>query len=224
MRRASAGLRRLDAPTPFEVWWIDLAKHFERALTTSLSEDERARAARFVFARDRDRFLSAHSALRELLARRTGRPADELRFDTGPYGKPYLLDTPGCSFNMSHSQDVALLAIVDKGEIGIDVECLRPFPDATELAERNFTPSERTQLEARPAHDRDHAFLRCWTRKEACLKAVGSGLSIAPETFEAGLTPVERTVDVDGPQGSHSVLVNTLEAGSETVAALARIN
>jgi len=224
MTRASTGLHKLDAPTPFEVWRIDLAQHLEHVAIASLSEDERARAARFVFTRDRDRYVSAHAALRELLAQRTGRAAGELRFGAGPQGKPYLLGTHNCSFNLSHSQDVALVVIADAGEIGVDVECLRAFPDASELADRNYTAAERAELWARPAHDRDHGFLRCWTRKEACLKAVGSGLSIAPETFETGLAPIARTVDVVGPHGSHRVRVDTFDAGPGIVAALARID
>src|SRR5205085_12445924 len=101
-------------------------------------------------------------------------------------GKPWLADEAGWAFSLSHCGDVAAIAVTQQGAIGVDLEVERDMPDALALAALNFTPSECEQLRALPGSERDAAFLRCWTRKEACLKAIGSGLSIAPCSFEAG--------------------------------------
>jgi 4'-phosphopantetheinyl transferase len=126
---------------------------------------------------------------------------------------------------MSHSEDVALVALADAGvgEIGVDVEMLRPMPDATALARQNFSASENEELAATAAGDQALAFLLGWTRKEACLKAIGSGLSIAPNTFSAGLDMGARSVTIDTPEGTASVWVQSLRHGTDVIASLARI-
>ena len=164
-----ARLNRLDAPPPFELWSADLSAEPAAGELETLSPDEHERAARFVFARDRRRFLAAHVALRRLLAERTGATAGGLRFATGPFGKPSLEGTPAYAFNLTHSEDLALIAMARDGEVGVDVEMLRAVDDASDLAGRNFTSAECTQLTSEVAQDQDLAFLRCWTRKEACL-------------------------------------------------------
>ena len=82
---------------------------------------------------------------------------------------------------------MAWVALADNGEIGVDVELLRPMPDAIDLARQNFSAAECAELAATPSEDQALAFLLGWTRKEACLKAIGSGLSISPNIFTAGL-------------------------------------
>ncbi len=189
-----------------------------------LSAAERDRANRFVFERDRRRYLAAHAGLRELLAARTGVPAAALVFEEGPFGKPALAGQH-CSFNMSHSEDVALVALADAGvgEIGVDVEMLRAMPDAAALARQNFSASENAELAALPSGDQSLAFLLGWTRKEACLKAIGSGLSIAPNIFTAGLGLGPRSVLIDTPAGTASVWVQSFRHGTDVVGSLARI-
>jgi 4'-phosphopantetheinyl transferase len=180
------------------------------AAVAALSAAERARAGRFVFDRDRRRYLAAHVALRRLLAEATGIAASDLVFDEGPHGKPYLPDPAAPSFNLSHSGDVALIGIGPPGlEIGVDVELRRTMSDALQLAERHFAPAEIDALRSTPPDQCDHAFLRAWTRKEACLKAIGSGLSIAPHTFDAGIAAAERVVSIATPQGLRTVRVQS---------------
>lgn len=217
------GLSSIAAPPPFEVWRADLSVPPTDAQVSMLSEDEIARAARFVFPRDRRRYLAAHCALRHLLAARTGRPQAALAFLEGPFGKPSLAGAPRCAFNLSHSDDVALVAMADSGEIGVDVELLRPMPDAIDLARHNFSAAECAELAATRAPDQALAFLLGWTRKEACLKAIGSGLSIAPNIFTAGLGMGPRSVRIATPQGTLTVHVESFRDGADTLGSLARI-
>ena len=213
----------LDSPAPFELWLVDLGSLPASQQLAWLSDAEHERAARFVFERDRRRYLAAHCALRQLLSARTGRPAAALEFSEGPFGKPSLPHEPSCAFNMSHSADVALVTMADAGEIGVDVEMLRPMPDAPALARQNFSASECAELAAARIEDQALAFLAGWTRKEACLKAIGSGLSIAPNIFTAGLAMQPRSVEIATPDGVASVRVHSFRCGPEIVGSLARV-
>lgn len=154
-----------------------------------LSSAERARAQRFVFARDRVRYVQAHAALRQLLAQALGQadPA-ALVFGARADGKPWLPAAPRLRFNLSHSADTAVIALSDQAEVGVDVEHPHALPDALALAAAHATAAERAALATLPTPaQRAAAFLRLWTRKEACLKAVGSGLALAPHLLEVGL-------------------------------------
>ena len=186
-----------------------------------LDEAERARAARFHFERDRHRFLASHTALRELLGRHLGLPPASLRFLQGRYDKPRL-DLPAApAFNMSHSGRWALIAIGGERPIGVDIEDPREMGDLMPLAERNFSAAEYQALAALPEAERHSAFLRCWTRKEACLKAVGSGLSIEPGVFEAGLDSALRETQMPVSGQACALTVLSLELGVGAPAALA---
>ena len=213
---------RVDAPPPFELCFAELGAEPDEVELAVLSAHERQRAERFVFPRDSRRFRAAHVALRLALAERIGVNAGAIRFVEGPFGKPAIEGEPACAFNLTHSGDVALIALADGAEIGVDAEVMRVVDDATALARRHFTTAECAQLEHAAESQRDLVFLRCWTRKEACLKAIGSGLSIAPETFEAGADGASRQVRIEMPQGVAAVEVHTLETMPGIVAAIAR--
>lgn len=156
---------------------------------TCLDTAERDRTARFVFDRDRRRYARAHAAMREILGGFLGRPPAEIRFGVGTYGKPYVHDAGvDLRFNLSHSGERALLAVSYGREVGVDVEENRPV-DWLPLAHRFFAAREVAELEAMPASEQMDAFFRCWTRKEAFLKAHGMGLSAPLNAFEVDLTP-----------------------------------
>ncbi len=153
-----------------------------------LAPDERARAARFRFVRDRDRYIAGRGQLRLLLARYTGMPAATLVFRYGAFDKPALAGS-GPQFNVSHSAAVLLIAVTAEHEVGIDVEI-----DTTDLAreripERFFSPGEVRTLRGLPEAAQAQAFLACWTRKEAFIKARGDGLSLALDSFDVTLSP-----------------------------------
>jgi 4'-phosphopantetheinyl transferase len=138
-----------------------------------LSADERHRAGRFAFARERRRYIVARARLRQLLGERLGAAPESLQFVYKPHGKPALARCPGqrdLRFNVSHCGEVAAYAFAEGREVGVDVEREREIEDAEAIAERCFSPAERDAC-------RVLGFLYCWTRKEAFVKALGSGLS-----------------------------------------------
>jgi 4'-phosphopantetheinyl transferase len=157
-----------------------------------LSPDEIARASRFHFEKDRTRFARCRSALRCLLAGYLeSRPA-EVRFEYSTNGKPQLApekNPRALHFNVSHSGNMALIAVGSELSLGVDIEKIRDDVDAEALAERFFSPRERAGLRALPAHLRVPGFYACWTRKEAFLKATGTGLSFPLADFSVSTHP-----------------------------------
>jgi 4'-phosphopantetheinyl transferase len=152
-----------------------------------LDASEQHRAARFLFDRDRRRFIATHVHLRTVLGRVLGQPARSLRFESSTHGKPHLVDAPiDARFNLSHSGERALIAIALRREVGVDIETTH-WAETLELASRFFAPRETATLRALPSNQRQAAFLRCWTRKEAFIKATGDGLSFPLDRFEVSL-------------------------------------
>ena len=188
------------------VWRIELdqlAAQME-PLAQVLGPDERDRAERFHFERDRQRFVIARGALRFILSRYVGLAPARLRFTYGPYGKPSLA-TPfnrnELEFNVTHSHNLTLCAVKGAGsELGIDVEYVRPVLEAEQIAGRFFSPAEQASLRACPPDQKLAAFFNCWTRKEAYLKALGEGLSRPLADFDVSLDPGEpaRLLQVKG--------------------------
>lgn len=151
-----------------------------------LSPDETARARRFHQAADRRRYIAARGELRMTLARYLDRGAAELRLRYGSHGKPALPDGHGderLRFNTSRSHEVGLITLRLDHDLGVDLERIRPFPDALSVAERLFAPEEHRTLCALAADERDAAFFGYWTRKEALVKCIGLGLSHPLNTF-----------------------------------------
>jgi 4'-phosphopantetheinyl transferase len=183
----------IDAPV---CRYVDLDSFTDLPAEELLSEEERARAEGFRFELDRQRYVASHVALRQALSEYTGLHHAELHMSRGSFGKPSLTGHARTQFSLSHSQGLALIAIGGRGPLGADIELLRPVPDAAILAAEHFTRREQEALAALPAHERDHAFLTCWTRKEACLKAVGVGLLLSSQSFEVGLEPDRRSVEL----------------------------
>jgi 4'-phosphopantetheinyl transferase len=173
-------------------------------LEAHLSDVERARMARFRYPDDRRRYLAAHGILRETLAELTGIPPARLRFREGPHGKPYL-DPPRLglldfNFSLSHSGELAMIAVSAGREVGMDVEKVRPEVDAVAIADRFFAPEEACTLAGLPATQRKRSFFELWTRKEALSKA--RGMALAPALREPEHLGGEWTVEpVDAGEG-----------------------
>src|SRR3972149_10251085 len=145
-----------------------------------LATAERERAARFKFEKDRRLYTVAHAALRSLLAGYLNVAPGDLEFEIGPRGKPRLAPTfnkDSLEFNLSHSSEVALIAMNREREIGVDVEQVKKEFAFAEVAERCFTTREVSAIRALPEDLQRRAFYQCWTSKEAFLKAKGVGLS-----------------------------------------------
>ena len=167
-----------------QVWleWIDDAP--TAVGMALLDDDERARAGRFRFERDRRRFVARRAFLRHVLAGYVGVAPRNLRYRTSSNGKPELAGTFGVAFSASHADGLAVVAVAIDGQVGVDVERSRPMADSLDLARRLFSAWERARVEAAPTSMRSEAFLRIWTRKEAYVKFVGTGLSMPLDAFD----------------------------------------
>ncbi len=155
-----------------------------------LDDEERARAARLHRPADRHRFVLAHAALRLFLARCLDTHPTAVRYENGVHGKPRLgPGLPSLEFNLSHSGEMGMVAVARDRSVGVDVEQLRDMPDALSIAETHFSGAERAVLRSLPRAEQRGAFFRCWTRKEAVIKATGEGLARALDSFDVGLAP-----------------------------------
>ena len=177
------------------IWIADLAQTdtvFDK-LEQTLSQDEVERADRYAFAHLRRHFVMARGILRDILSRYTEEDPMTLVFHYNRFGKPSLLDSP-IRFNLSHSCGVAIYAVTNNREIGVDVEYRHSEPvqnNFEQFISQTFSPGENRALLALPISQRREAFFNCWTRKEAYIKAVGDGLNIPLTSFEVSLQPGE---------------------------------
>ena len=174
------------------VWYADL-EHQEdaRKLEPLLSADEIPRANRFRFPEHRRRFIIARACLRQLLSGYLGIEARDVSFIYSPEGKPALAPEHHSSifFNVSHSADLAAFAFTKDHSIGIDVEMIRHDVDADQIPKRFFSSAEQKILAKLQGEAKFRGFFNCWTRKEAYVKAVGSGLSLPLRDFDVSLAP-----------------------------------
>ncbi|MBI3629384.1 MAG: 4'-phosphopantetheinyl transferase superfamily protein [Candidatus Rokubacteria bacterium] len=162
-------------PDEVHVWRarLDRPPAGVEALLQVLSPDERTRAERFRRPADRARYIVSRGVLRHLLGRYTGSAPAALRFEYGPRGKPALAGGAAPAFNLGHSGDLALVALRQGMEVGVDLERIRPV-EFDRIAGRMFAPGEVSRLRAKPAREQQAAFFSCWTCKEAYAKAVAS--------------------------------------------------
>ena len=163
-------------------------------LEALLSPDEKTRASRFHFDKDRDRYAAARGLLRELLGAYLQQSPASLRFSYAEHGKPFLAGekpASGFNFNVSHSGDVVVYAFANGRNVGIDVEQMRADAAGDEIAHRYFSAREIDDLRSLPPSDKLEGFFNCWTRKEAYLKATGMGLNLGLDGFAVSLAPGE---------------------------------
>ena len=179
---------------------LDLPADERARLEAVLSPDERARAARFHFQAHRHRAIVTWGLVRTILGRVVQRAPESLRFERADQGKPALPDGP--SFNISDSHHHLLMAIAADGRLGVDVEVRRTVADLMQLAEQNFSRNEARALQTLPPAERERAFFRIWTCKEAFVKALGGGLFIPLDSFSV-TPPADNgrvALRIDGPE------------------------
>jgi len=161
-----------------------------RQLAETLAEEERRRAQRFHFPQDRIRFVARRGILREILGSYLDLPPGRVPLVTGVHGKPELAPGAGAlHFSVSHSDGLALCAVTRDRPVGVDLERLRSVPEADEIAQRFFSAREKADFRALRPGAKRKGFFRCWTRKEAYLKAIGVGLCFPLEDFDVTLAP-----------------------------------
>ena len=192
-------------PDEVHVWRVTFDHPVER-FRDLLQRDEISRADRFHFERDRNHFVIARGFFRRLLGHYLQTDPKQLRFSYGAYGKPALngefRESP-LRFNMSHSHGVALYALTDGREIGVDVEHVRADFAGDDIAQRFFSPFEVEVLCGVSADDRVNAFFRWWTRKEAYIKATGRGMSQPLDGFDVTLASGQEAALLRTDDGSH---------------------
>ena len=225
----------IDAPRLKErqvlVWTAELDSVTETRLgqlARLLSRDENQRAFRFRFERDRKRFIVCRGILREILGTYLGRSPETIDFNYGPQGKPYLKDSDGQTagslfFNVSHSCGCAIYAL-SLGEVGVDLEFVRPIPEMQALVDQYFSVAERSAFGSVPPDLKLKAFYSCWTRKEAYVKASGGGLLIPLDQFDVSVDPESpaRLIRVQGTLGDElHWSLHSLDLSTEAVAAVA---
>jgi 4'-phosphopantetheinyl transferase len=175
---------------PLTLWLITEWPRPDLRHRSLLSSREIERAGRLRTARLRDRYIVAHAARCVIIDAAFGIACRDQQVELGSRGKPYLADRPDIQFNLSYSQDRFAIAVACDTVIGIDIERLRTIEDADALAALHYSASERAALAVQPAgsDDYDRMFLSVWTRKEACLKAMGRGLGDLPlDEIDCGL-------------------------------------
>lgn len=169
-----------------DVWKVHIARAPHDDLAQVLTAAERAHAARYVQQRDRDRFISVRAWLRRLLGAYLDESAAALTFEIAKHGKPALVGhggPDGLRFNVSHSGEFGLIAVCRGREVGVDVEEIRHDFDVIELGRTCFSLREHEELCACAPNARVERFFQLWTAKEACIKALGGGLSIPLQDF-----------------------------------------
>lgn len=177
-------------PEEIHLWQFSLQTSEARIhrLRTLLSPGETTRAERLLRPEDGLRFLVGRATLRQLLGSYLAIEPDRLELSSCPQGKP-VLTPPRLSFNLSHSADLALLAIARSVAVGVDLELVRPELDWSPLAGRYFSKHEQQALRDLPPEHQTEAFFAIWTRKEAWLKAIGSGFHLPLDSFDVSAPP-----------------------------------
>jgi 4'-phosphopantetheinyl transferase len=172
------------------VWAVQLfaADDVLDVFESILSPEEIDRKRRLRFGSDRHAFVISRGVLRILLSRYLSIHAEDVRFTYGRRGKPRLANAVlDLRFNSSHCNKIAVYCITLGCELGIDVEQIRPLQEIEAIAHRYFCAEETADLISAPAAERESSFFRCWTRKEAFIKAIGDGLAIPLNSFRVSL-------------------------------------
>jgi 4'-phosphopantetheinyl transferase len=219
---------RIELPeNEVHLWRVDLASvaPSEHKWKQILSEDERARAVRFHFSRDREYFTATRALLRTILGGYSAGDPKQLVFRYSDKDKPSLSAESGDSveFNVSHSGTTALLAFARGRAIGVDIEHVRDDFDPVAIARRFFSIQEQEQLADLTPSERYRGFFRCWTRKEAYLKAVGVGLALPLDQFDVSLEPEDKNALLaTRPNRAEAALwaLQEVPAGDASIAAL----
>jgi len=220
--------RQLAPPAPGEVHlWrarLDASADAVDLLLTMLAEDEQARAARQRAAAKRAEFIQARAALRTILGRYLQTPPRALAFRYSPEGKPFLPEPAALRFNLAHSNGWAVLGVSGGPELGVDIERIEPARPHLTLAQRFFSPPEAQALATLDPPGQAEAFYRCWTCKEAWVKARGTGMHFPLSHFTVALEAGMRAALIavrDAPDECGQWQLHNFAVSGEHIAACA---
>lgn len=208
----------LPAAVGVSVWTIALDGEPDPQEVALLPADERWRADEIVVPAVRRRFVRARTAMRRVLGRRLGVAPHAVAFSYGSNGKPSLAEYPGLHFNLSHSGELAVLALCEDGEVGVDLESVRRRGPVLPVARRFFSADEAAAVAAADGVAQVAIFLRIWTRKEAVIKATGRGMGVDIRAIAVGSTPCAPRLRVDFDH--RELLLADLDLGAGHLAAL----
>ncbi|MFS4467938.1 4'-phosphopantetheinyl transferase family protein [Maribacter sp. 2210JD10-5] len=171
------------------IWTIDLSESKKgiNFFNSILNKAEINKANAFRFDKDRDCYVITRGLLKTLLGFYWNKRPDQIELEYNSFGKPRLPSRYGLKFNVSHSQNFSVICFLKDAEVGIDIENCKRDINLMDLAENFFSKKEVENLKKLPFLERDRAFYRCWTRKEAFIKAEGSGLSFPLKQFAVSL-------------------------------------
>jgi 4'-phosphopantetheinyl transferase len=216
------------SPGEVTVWTVALDRWSSPSHGETLSADERARAALIRLPDKRAEFIAAHAALRSILAAYQDIPPESLLFTTTctwcgdpQHGKPRLQDSGGLNFNLTRAGALALVAVVQEAEVGIDAEPLDRGIDWRTIARRALSHDERAEVEATEPALRDSVAGRLWCRKEAVAKATGLGLALNLKTWAARPNGHSAWLAASLDEMPERVLVSDLDAVTDAFAAVA---
>lgn len=195
------------APNSVDIWTVPIrtTEPVVGEMKQSLSSDERERALRFYAEEHRHSFIIGRGILRAILAFYISARPEDLIFNYGSKGKPYLKNHPDVHFNLGHSADRAVYAVAGN-ELGVDIELIKQVRDWQKISERFFSLRESDELRRLGPDQQMAGFFACWTRKEAYIKATGEGLAAGLNKFSAGANPSrsEGAIETDeAGQSSH---------------------
>jgi 4'-phosphopantetheinyl transferase len=199
---------------------VDLDQYRRPMSDEGLRPADLERAERMVPQRNADRFLACRSALYRVLGEALGREPEAVALRRGAFGKPELIDGAP-HFNVSRSGAAALIGLCETMAIGVDIESIRAIGEADAIAREHFSSTELAKWERAGSETRDHRFLECWTRKEACLKALGTGLTLPPVQVDAGYAgalPRTLRLPLDGSGAEVTVCSVRLSTAAASVA------
>jgi 4'-phosphopantetheinyl transferase len=201
-------------------WELQPAPHDLSPHVEILDHQEKERMRRFHFAADSERYAVAHGNLRRILAAYLNLTPESLAFRSNRFGKPELTGETSLKFSLSHSKSIALLAVDHAEPVGVDVEDVRPIEAG--VADGHFSATELADLRGLEGDAWLTGFYRCWTRKEAILKAEGVGLSRALDSFDVSLLPDTKAELIATRQHfSYAWRLHDVAPSADTIGALA---
>jgi 4'-phosphopantetheinyl transferase len=219
-RSRSLGVLRFDGSV--DLWSTRLGSLADPdAAVALLDRDERARAERFRFRLDRERYIARHVFLRQTLGWYLGTPPEAVRITTTELGRPALDAAWGLDFSASHSHGDAVVAVTRGGRVGVDIERARRLDDVLDLIDGNLTDREASWLRAADTRSRSRVFLELWTRKEAVVKAIGTGLSLPLDSFDTGAPGADGVMHPVGLVGMPAISMVELDGLEGCIAAVA---